>query len=103
VKKSAVYLLITAQLLVSTQVLPSAHVAETVPRKPRGQLVVHWVAGRLGQELLTQLTLYVELAMTTVEGRVALQTAGGGGGGAVQLLLNVQEVPFVHVAVTTPK
>jgi hypothetical protein len=64
--------------------------------------VVHWLAGApLAQELLTQLTLYVELAMTNVEGRVALQTAAGGG--AVQLLLNVQVVPFVHVAVTTPK
>ena len=64
--------------------------------------MVHWLAGRLGQELLTQLTLYVVLAMTTVEGRVALQT-GGGGGGAVQLLLSVQVVPLVHVAITTPR
>ena len=64
---------------------------------------MHWLAGApLAQLLLTQLTLYVVLAMTTVEGRVALQT-GGGGGGAVQLLLSVHVVPLVQVAITMPK
>ena len=40
--------------------------------------------------------------MTTVVGRVALQTAGGGGG-VVQLLASAHVLPLVHVAVTTPR
>jgi hypothetical protein len=56
---------------------------------------VHWLAGKLGQVLLTQLILPVTL--TTVVGSVALHTFT-----TVQLLMTVHVLLEVHVAVTTP-
>ncbi len=59
-----------------------------------GQLVLHCAAGRLGQVLLAQLMVPLNV------GSVALQT--GGGVTTEQLLVTTQVLLAPHVAVTAP-